>query len=1106
MEKVGNGLKTVSMRIRGISEESGEAIPKLDGLIKRITGVDMMEDENTFKSTYQIMLEISKVWKQLTDTDRATLLEKLFGKHQGAVGASLLNNMADGVSAMNTAVNSFGSSAKEQARYMDSIQAKVNEFKESTTRLWVNTIDSETIKTIVKIGTEIVNLIDKIGLLNTALSGVWIYLTFSGKLKKTGLAIKGLATAIMSVNVSANLLKTTLISFAPLAIITGIIAISSAVKQADENVKKFLDTTENELDTQKKQEEQLNKLKDKYEEVIKSKDNYIEKEKSLKSIKEELISLNPTIIKSIDGEKDAYKNLGKEIQETIDKQKKYGDLYKENKIIEAKSNIKHLEEKIVKLEQDIQDKELRKQKAKNENGEESGFANYLAGLANKDIDELNKLNKELSETIKLLNILEGKEPLENLTPAIEDTTEKFTDIQKLQKTVLDSYNETSSSISELNAALETLAENKSLTADETAKLIKNYPELIDLLKIEDGQVRVTAEAIETLRQTKIGEYNVVVETEKAKVEALAKSLSQKLTMFDAEIAGVQSKAEAYLVMESIVQKITTGASDAGIRNRLYEDYSKDLKLIGEGREKIKALEALANSTFDKIGKKVDKSAKDSFSKSFNLYETSVAQINDEIDKLQSKLNSATELDEISSLTLELEVKFKAKKDLIERELKEINTQLEKAYKSLPEEYRLKIQSGFTVEDINLTGEGNKSLAEAIETTIKLRDEQLKLGKELRSVGKEFEGINKSLEDYSSNSLKLVSKSVSSKIKSLKDELESILTPMEKALDKYKESQNKIIEQKKEQLKLLKEQYDEENRLKKLYELNEEIAKVYADQRHEYINQFGEIEYTYDKEKYNELVKQRQELLEQYKRDDIIKAKEKEIEELEKARDKEIKHQEDEIKRIKEKYDTRIKNYESFNNILSEMQNMELDELRSNISSKINELQKYSEAWEANSARILAAQAALSKVSVPSGSSSSSSGSSSKSNTISNKEAYNQITNTGNTSVDKARKELLDKILKNSHHSGLNSGFASGKSFDAKTETIAKLLKDEIVLTKPQFYNIVPNVTQGLLKTIAPTTNNTNTTKYSIHIDKIVTDNPMDFFKQINHIATATTGS
>jgi len=65
------------MRIRGVSEETGEAIPKLDGLIKRITGVDVMKDKNTFKSTYEIMKEISIIWKDIEDVDQANLLEKM---------------------------------------------------------------------------------------------------------------------------------------------------------------------------------------------------------------------------------------------------------------------------------------------------------------------------------------------------------------------------------------------------------------------------------------------------------------------------------------------------------------------------------------------------------------------------------------------------------------------------------------------------------------------------------------------------------------------------------------------------------------------------------------------------------------------------------------------------------------------------------------------------------------------------------------------------------------------------------------------------------------------------------------------------------------------
>lgn len=826
VEKVGNSLKTVSMRIRGISEDSGEAIPKLDGLIKRITGVDMMEDQNTFKSTYQIMLEISKVWKQLTDTNRATLLEALFGKHQGAVGASLLNNMADGVSAMNTAVNSFGSSAKEQARYMDSMQAKVNAFKESTTKLWIDTIDSETLKGFVEFGTVIVNLIDDVGLLNTALAGLWIYLSLSGKLKPSILTINSFTIAIRKLamemgftSTAARVLTSTLL---PLLAVGTILAVVKAVDALTVSLKeqsKQITSLVSEID----------ELQSKYDELSNNTNRTEQEEKYLQILYAQLdAKKNILAIDTKDYVRDKYiKQVDKNsedgsapyfIKTKIDAIDEYNkkilelDATDEKARATAEKYNKQIEERtlFLTLEYDkIKDKKEILEETNQRGSEEYKYLVNLCGI----IEEvINKREKETAET-------------EKATKAME----KYTDAQKLQETVLESYNETVSAISELNAALESLAENKSLTADETAKLIEEYPELIDLLKVEDGQIKITAEAIETLRQARIGEYNTVVETEKAKVEALAKSLSQKLTMFDAEIAGVESKAEAYLAMENIVQKITTGASDAGIRNDLYENYFADLQLIGEGREKIKALEALANSTFDRIGKKANKSAKDNFDKSFNLYETSINQINDLIDNLQSRLNSATDLDGKTELTLELQVAFDLKRDLINRELAEVNAQLEEAYKSLPEDYRLKIQSGFTVEDIELTGEGNKELAEAIDNTIKLRDEQLKLGKELRSIANEFADSTKTLSDSIEDSaneivdlykdiykiqkdvqLELVDKA----IKKEDDRHERVIDNLDKELDKYEE----IINAK---LKLIDEEVSEDDYQKELNKLQKD---------------------------------------------------------------------------------------------------------------------------------------------------------------------------------------------------------------------------------------------------------------------------------------------
>lgn len=89
-EKVGNMWKVVSMRIRSATSELEQAGEDTDGLvtstadlqkmIKAMTGYDILEsDGKTFKSIYDIVLNISKVWNNLSDLDQSSLLQALAG-------------------------------------------------------------------------------------------------------------------------------------------------------------------------------------------------------------------------------------------------------------------------------------------------------------------------------------------------------------------------------------------------------------------------------------------------------------------------------------------------------------------------------------------------------------------------------------------------------------------------------------------------------------------------------------------------------------------------------------------------------------------------------------------------------------------------------------------------------------------------------------------------------------------------------------------------------------------------------------------------------------------------------------------------------------------
>lgn len=61
--------------------------------------------------------------------------------------------------------NSAGSAEAEQARYMDSISGKVNALSESFKKLWIDSINTESVKSLVDTGTSLINVFD--GAINT---------------------------------------------------------------------------------------------------------------------------------------------------------------------------------------------------------------------------------------------------------------------------------------------------------------------------------------------------------------------------------------------------------------------------------------------------------------------------------------------------------------------------------------------------------------------------------------------------------------------------------------------------------------------------------------------------------------------------------------------------------------------------------------------------------------------------------------------------------------------------------------------------------------------------------------------------------------------------
>lgn len=89
-QKIGTALKTISMRIRGAETEMQQegldtegmatSTAKLRKEVLALSGVDIMKNANEFKSTYDILDELSNKWSELTDIQQASVTELIAGE------------------------------------------------------------------------------------------------------------------------------------------------------------------------------------------------------------------------------------------------------------------------------------------------------------------------------------------------------------------------------------------------------------------------------------------------------------------------------------------------------------------------------------------------------------------------------------------------------------------------------------------------------------------------------------------------------------------------------------------------------------------------------------------------------------------------------------------------------------------------------------------------------------------------------------------------------------------------------------------------------------------------------------------------------------------
>lgn len=197
----GSTLKILSLRLRGTKTDIEEAGEETDGMAESTSklrekilaltnvtgkgGFDIMADENTYKTTYEIVKGIAQVWNDMSQIDQSALLELIAGKNRAQGVAALISNFAKSESALSDAMNASGSAMRENDKYMESINGHIAVMQNKYQQMWDTAINRDFVNFIVDAGSGVLDLVHDFGLLQTLVIGlIPAITTFNGAIGK----------------------------------------------------------------------------------------------------------------------------------------------------------------------------------------------------------------------------------------------------------------------------------------------------------------------------------------------------------------------------------------------------------------------------------------------------------------------------------------------------------------------------------------------------------------------------------------------------------------------------------------------------------------------------------------------------------------------------------------------------------------------------------------------------------------------------------------------------------------------------------------------------------------------------------------------------------
>ncbi|WP_420887032.1 phage tail tape measure protein [Bacillus sonorensis] len=384
-----NALKTIFARI-GNNESSIKALDQIGISVKKAGG--------EAKSASELIAETASKWDSLSEAQKQNTSIGIAGIYQLSRFNALMSQYKMSQEAAATAAQSTGSAWKEQEKYSDSLQARINRLSNAWTELSLAAGDAvisdgivaltESLKGLVQVGADITKTI---GFLPQVLgAATTAFLLFNSTLRTSTLAsgrqlielFSTLPARIRTFSISTVTARTSIealkISFATLgttakaagaflagaalpiaafmAIGFAIEKIVSAFSEAKQKQEEFEESQRKSVEAITTNKEQTDQLIKKYQELQKAKDNGSlspDKEQEYLQVTQQLAQTFPNLISGYDSQGRAIIKNNEALQDAIKYTKEMAELNKKDIQTGANSNFKDTLNDISKLKDEM---------------------------------------------------------------------------------------------------------------------------------------------------------------------------------------------------------------------------------------------------------------------------------------------------------------------------------------------------------------------------------------------------------------------------------------------------------------------------------------------------------------------------------------------------------------------------------------------------------------------------------------------------------------------------------------------------------------------------------------------------------------------------------